>query len=378
MMRVGVDLLSYTGTHGGTETYIRQVLPRIAALLPGVEFVGIVNATGRERIATWFPGTLRSLPISGENRPIWAAAETLAVAPVVRRLGADLLWCPANVGPRWSAVPRLVTLHDVIPFEYPNSSSWIAKFVTKWIISGVARGARRVVTDSQSSADAIVRVLGIDRERITLVPLAASSPTQFEDSELAAELSGFGLGGGRPYVLSTGNRLPHKNFDGLLRAVATIPADRRPTLVITGSHGADRLQAVVDELGLAGDVVLPGWVTLPQLEALFRGAALYVCPSLAEGFGLPVLDAMQRGVPVLASDVLVLREVGGDAAAYVNTRDPVATGTKIGRIVADPLARAVMRAAGLERVVRFSWDKTAEQTATVIAELLGVQIGTGP
>lgn len=371
MSRIVVDLLYYTGKRGGTETYIRQVLPRVAALRPDVEFVGIANTTGRGRAATWFPGEVRTLPVTGENRPIWAVAETLAVGPLARRLGADLLWCPANFGPGRSAVPRLVTLHDVIPFEYPNAVSRGTQLVTIWIIRRTARGARRLLTDSEGSADAIVHLLGIGRERITPVPLAAAPPMTFADDELAAALTSFGLDGGRPYLLSTGNRLPHKNFDGLVRALATIPAERRPRLVITGSHGRDPLEAVVGELGLADDVVLPGWVTLPQLEALYRGAALYVCPSFDEGFGLPVLDAMLRGLPVLASDARVLREVGGDAAAYVDPRDPTAMGVEIDRIVSDPPARAAMRVAGLERAGEFSWERAAEQTAAVLTELIG-------
>ena len=377
MTRVAVDLLCYTGKHGGIETYVQQILPRMAALLPEVEFVGIVNTAGREKIATWFPGALRWLPISGENRPILAVTEGFVVASVARRLGADLLWCPANFGPRYSAVPRLVTLHDVIPFEYPNAVSKITQRVTNWIISGVASGARRLLTDSEGSEEAIVRVLGIEPTRITPVPLAAAPPTEFEPDELTAEVAAMGLDEGRPYVLSTGTRLPHKNFAGLLRGLAAIPEGRRPRLVITGSHGPDPLQSVVAELGLVDDVLLPGWVTLRQLEALYRGAALYVCPSLDEGFGLPVLDAMQRGVPVLASDVLVLREVGGDAAAYVDPRDPVAMGAEIERILADPDVSSEMRMRGFARVGQFSWDTAAEQTAEVVAELLGVRSGAG-
>ena len=131
----------------------------------------------------------------------------------------------------------------------------------------------------------------------------------------------------------------------------------------------------MDALGLADDVVLPGWVTLAQLEALYRGATLYVCPSFDEGFGLPVLDAMQRGLPVLASDVRVLREVGGGAAAYVDPRDPVAIGAEIDRIAGDPTLRAEMRRRGLERAREFSWDKAAKQTATVLSTLVAVGSG---
>lgn len=371
MKRVVVDLLYYTGTHGGMETYAELVLPRMAPLLPDVEFVALVNTAGREKVASWFPGPQHVVRISGHARPLLALAETVVVAPAARRLGADLLWCPGNLGPRWSAVPRVVTLHDVIPFEYPNALSVITQAVTRWLLRGAAGGARRVLTDSAGSAEAIVRLLGIPDDRITPVPLAAAAPPDFPAADLAAELAQMGLDDGRPYVLSTGNRLPHKNFDGLLRGVAAIPAARRPRVVVTGSHGADPLRPVVAELGLGDDAVLPGWVTRRRLEALYRGAALYVCPSLDEGFGLPVLDAMHRGVPVLASDVLVLREVGGDAAHYVDPRDPSAIGAEIERIVGDPDLRTAMRTRGTARAGEFSWERAAEQTAAVVSDLLG-------
>lgn len=378
MKRVVVDLLYYTGTHGGMETYAELVLPRMAPLLPDVEFVALVNTAGREKVASWFPGEQRPVRISGHARPLLALAETLVVGLAARRLGADLLWCPANLGPRWSPVPRVVTLHDVIPFEYPNALSRITQAVTRWLLTGASRGARRVLTDSAGSAEAIVRVIGIPRDRITPVPLASAAPPEYAAADLAAEIEDMGLDDGRPFVLSTGNRLPHKNFDGLVRGLATIPKERRPRLVVTGSHDADPLEPLVAELGLADDVVLPGWVTRRRLEALYRGAALYVCPSFDEGFGLPVLDAMRRGVPVLASDVLVLREVGGDAARYVDPRDPSAIGAEIERIVGDPDLGATMRAQGTVRVGQFSWERAAEQTAEVLSGLLGDRSGGHP
>ncbi len=367
--RVVVDLLYFTGRRGGTETYAQQVLPRLAALGPDLELVALANTSGRRAISSWFPGAVRTLPIDGHNRPVWAAAETLAVAPVLSGLHADLVWCPANFGPGWGRVPRVVTVHDVISFDFPSPDAQrVTQWVTTAIIARAARGANRLITDSEASADAIVRVLGVGRERITATPLASRAPTPVDDP--AGERSGLGLDTGRPYVLSTGNRLPHKNFDGLLRALAAIPADRRPLLVLTGSHGPDPLRALVAELGLAADVLLLGWVTVAQLEALFLGAAAYVCPSLAEGFGLPVLDAMTRGCPVLAADLPVLREVGGAAARYADATRPEQLAAAITALVEDPDARARLRIEGMARAAEFSWDRTAEQTVAVFRDAL--------
>lgn len=369
--RVVVDLLYYTGRRGGTETYIRQVLPRIARLEPGLQFVALTNTAGRASVEEWFPGELRTLPISGHNRPVWALAESFVVAPVVARLKADLVWSPANFGPGSGRVRRLVTVHDVIAFDFANpQASRLTQQITATIIRRAARGAAHVLTDSDDSAASIVRVLGIPLERITPTPLAGGTPRPVGD--VARHLGELGVPSDRPYVLSTGNRMPHKNFGGLIRALAEVPASSRPRVVITGSHGPDPLRGLVAELGLADDVRLLGWVTADQLEALYAGAAAYACPSLAEGFGLPVLDAMLRGCPVLANDLPVLREVGGEAARYADAQSPRGFATALAELVGDEAARRELAEAGRARAMTFSWDRTAEQTAEVLRGLAPV------
>jgi glycosyltransferase involved in cell wall biosynthesis len=364
-VRVAVDLLYLTGKRGGTETYARQLLPRMAALLPEVELVGLTNTLGREAVERWFPGRLHTLPLSGDNRPVWAAAETFAVDRVAARGRADLVWCPANFGPRARRVPTLVTVHDVIAWDFPNPEvSRVTQAVTSGIIGRAARSATRLLTGSEDAREAITRVLGVPASRITVVPHGSADPRPGVD--VATEVDGLGLADGRPLVLSTGNRMPHKNFDGLLRALALIPAERRPRLVVTGSHGDDPLAPLVEELGLAADVVLLGWVTADQLEALYQSATLYVCPSLAEGFGLPVIDAMKRGTPVLVADIGALREVGGDAARYASPTDPAAMAAGIEALLADPAERERLRQAGLARSAQFTWDRSAELTAEAV------------
>ena len=369
--RIAVDLLYFTGRRGGTETYIRQVLTRIAVLDPELELVGLTNTTGRELVREWFPGELRTVPVSGQNRPVWALAEVTRVDALARRCRADLLWCPANFGPVRGRVPRLVTLHDMIAFDFPNPEvSLVTRVITSAIIRGTARGARALLTDSEDAAESILRHIDIARSRITHTPLAASTPRPVDHQTALDELRVLGVPSDRPFLLATGNRLPHKNFAGLLRAVARIDPSVRPQVVITGSHGQDPLSEVVEDLGLSSDVHLLGWVTESQLEALYGRAALYVCPSLAEGFGLPVLDAMARGVPVLANDIAVLREVGASAAAYADATSPPALASAITRLIGDESGRATMREAGFDRAALFSWDRTAELTLAVLHDLL--------
>lgn len=367
--RVAVDLLYFTGRRGGTETYVRELAPRMARLLPDVELVALTNTTAAASVATWFPGPTQTIPVDGENRAVWALAETVLVERAARSAGADALWCPANFGPRARRLPALVSVHDVIAEEFPNPEvSAVTRAVTRWLVRRAARSATQVVTVSEDSRAAVTRALGVPAERIHVAPNGTSAPVPVADP--AALLEGLGVVGARPVVLSTGNRMPHKNFPFLLRALAALPAATRPLLVLTGSHGDDPLAPLVRELGLDDDVRLLGWVQRTELEALYGRADVYVCPSLVEGFGLPVVDAMLRGCPVLAADVGALREVGGDAARYADPRDVAAFAAALAGLLADAPARAVLRERGLARAADFSWDRAAEVTADALTRVL--------
>ncbi|MCF4119692.1 glycosyltransferase family 4 protein [Antribacter sp. KLBMP9083] len=367
--KVVVDLLFVSGERGGMETYARELLPRTAGHLPDVDLVALTSTTGKDEVAGWFPGEVHALALDADSRALWAAAEVLAVERRARRAGADLLWCPANFGPAGRRVATLVTVHDVTMLELPNRDlHQAAQAVTSWLVRRAARGATRILTVSEDAARGISRALDVPADRIDVVPNGAQEVRPGIDVEAA--LAGLPPISGRPVVLSTGNRMPHKNFDGLLRALAAIPPGQRPTTVVTGSRRDVHLREQVRQLGLEDDVVLLGWVTQDQLEALFASATVYVCPSLAEGFGLPVADAMKRGVPVLANDIPVLREVGGTAARYADATDPAALAKALVSIVADPAERELMSAAGRARATLFTWDASAERTARVLARTL--------
>ena len=356
-----VDLLYFTGKRGGTETYLRQVVTRLPNLMPGVRFHAVTNRVGDERVRGFFPGDVTCVRAVGEDVIAWPLGEVFAVQRVAARVGASAVWCPANVGPQRGKVPVVLTLHDVIYHSARSRGIAGAKRrVVARLIAGTARSAAAVMTDSEAAADEIVRYIQLDREAIDVVLLGAEPPTPVAVSDNALE--GLGMVSGRPVLLSTGNRMPHKNFDGLLRAIAAMPARMRPLTVITGSHGEDPLKRIVDELGLADDVLLLGWVTKEQLEALYQVASVYACPSLVEGFGLPVIDAMSRGCVVVANDVAVLREVGGDAARYADATSPTDFAAEITAALADE-QRAERVGRGRSYAAEFTWDRTAAHVA---------------
>ncbi len=363
-----IDLLSYTGDRGGTETYAREVVTRLPQYLPDTPLIALVGRTGFERVADFFPGTVERERIVGGDRISWALGETLRTTRVARKVGAGAIWCPANFGPITSRVPRVTTVHDVT--YHLQGGSIVSRVVaraTAALMSRTARTSTAVITGSRAAEETIVEHIGIPRAIIDVIPHGTRPPSVVSDPD--AVVARLGVPAGRQIVLSTGNHLPHKNFEGLVAALAAIPADRRPLLVVTGGNEHSPVRALVTQRGLDDDVLFPGWVSSEQLEALYAVADLYVCPSLSEGFGLPVIDAQIRGCIVLANDIPVLREVGGDAARYVDATDPAAFGRAILDALADPGADE-RRIAGREHAATFTWDASAKRTAEVISRVL--------
>lgn len=378
-----VDLLFYTGKKGGMESYVREVYSRLRTDDPQLRFIGLASRELAATGASWFPGEVLDSGISGEDRVAWARGELFAVDRAARRAGAALVHAPANFGPALPRVPVVVTVHDLLAFRHPEYVPGAYARIVKAMVRRVVRVATRVLTISEATRDDLVRLLGASAARIDVVPLAGSA----DAGEPAGAESATGAGptaGARPapgatrrpdLLLSVGNRMPHKNVDTLLSALALIDEAARPSLVITGSHGDDPLAPVVARLGLERWVRLQGWLEPAELERLYGEATALVFPTLFEGFGLPTLEAMARGCPVICSDLPVMREVAGDAAVYVDPRDARSIAAAIESVLGDPHERERMSRAGLVRAAEFSWTRTAEGTR---AGLLRALSGPSP
>jgi glycosyltransferase involved in cell wall biosynthesis len=348
--RILVDLLFYSGTKGGMESYARRLYSRMP---PTFEFIGLASSELAATDYSWFPGEVVDSGLKGENRRAWATGELTAVARRARRLGADLIHSPANIGPWTSRVPLVLTVHDLLPFRHPEFVPGPYAPVLRALVRGAARNARRILTVSSSSKADIVSILGRSDDDIDVVPLAGadSAPTNRPAHDRRS-----------PFLLSVGNRLPHKNFESLIRAMSLIPAPTRPRLIITGSHRSDPLGPQIHHLGLEDWVELRGWVPTGELESLYARATAVVVPTLFEGFGLPVLEAMEHSCPVICSDIPPLREVAGRNAAYFDPTQPESIARAITKSIASPGLLDSLAAAGRERSANFSWAQTAAGT----------------
>jgi alpha-1,3-rhamnosyl/mannosyltransferase len=356
-----VDLLFYTGNKGGIETYVRELYRELGQVASAWRFVGLASREVFAGDHTWFPGDMVNSGISGDirglNRVRWSLGELFGVSRWAKRLGADLIHCPSMLGPIRSTVPTVVTMHDLLYWTHPEHmpSSVMVK-PAQWMELGAARNASQLITDSAASARDIVHYLKYDERNLHVVPLAG---TRRPDAAIERSDSPDNL------ILATGNRLGHKNWAALIRALPLVDEVIRPRLVITGSKGDDPLKAVVLETGMHDWVDLRGWVTPEELDGLYSRAAAMAVPSLHDGFCLPALEAMLVGLPVLLSDIPVYREVGGDAALYFDPLDLDSIAAVMRVVATNPGRMARASQAGVDRAATFSWGQAARQTMDV-------------
>ena len=364
-MRVGLDLLYLLpGETGGRETYVRELVPAMLARDPGLEFVAFAGRGAGPALAGTFGERVRivTLPATARSRLSWALGELALVPVAARRAGVELVHAPANFAPPWGPFRRVVTIHDLQYRALPELLSPLARAGTGVMIRLAARGAQRVIVESRVAADELVAGLGVAPERIDVIPAGAgSSPT---GERLApGELRSRHDLGERAVVLCPASNLPHKNLPALVAALALLDRGARPVLVLCGrGTDAPALRERARATGVEADFRGLGSVTAAELEGLYALAGCVALPTLYEGFGLPVLEAMARGVPVVCSDLPVLHEVAGPAAVYFDPRAPADIAAAIGRVLGDGALVATLRDAGQTRAAGFSWAAAAEAT----------------
>lgn len=292
------------------------------------------------------------------------------------RQRVDLLHCPFYTMPMFCPVPAVVTVHDITFDLHPEWYTRRARFAFGRFAASSARRARHVLTVSECSRRDIIRTYGVRPDRVTAVPLApASEFAPVSDPErLAAVKSRYGLDG--PYVLHVGSITPRRNIDRLLDAFAGVRREARDTkLLIAGSveSPSPPVDVAVRRRGLGDVVRVAGYVDAGDLPALYSGATVVAYPSLYEGFGLPVLEAMACGAPVLASSTSCFPEVIGDAGLMVDPEDTDAIAKGLLDLISDGGLREHFSRAGIEHAARFTWERTARGTLEVYRRVLGME-----
>jgi glycosyltransferase involved in cell wall biosynthesis len=282
-------------------------------------------------------------------------AEQTLFPRAARRARVDLLHNTLNTAPAFPGVPQVTTIHDVVYKRFPETAGRLNLGVAL-LVPLAARRSNVILTDSQASRQDIIEFLGVEPARIAVAPLGPGL-SEPDEPLPAAELRERLDLGKAPIVLTVAAKRPHKNLERLLDAFRRVETDA--VLVVPGFETS--FEAELRQQG-GERVRFLGWVDDRALDGLYRAATCFVLPSLAEGFGLPVLEAMARGTPVACSDISALREVAADAALYFDPLDAASIGNALEQCLEDAELRARLSAAGLERSRPFTWSRTAEQT----------------
>jgi glycosyltransferase involved in cell wall biosynthesis len=365
-MHVLVNALFLDPPMGGIETYLRELCRSLVVRDDAPRLTVLLNPEGHAKLAAedWAAGAeLIRAPRLG-RRGLRAVNELAAVGAVADRRGADVVHSLAMTGPLASRAARVVTIPDTVWITHPGDAPTYRMW--RLVVPRVARRADRVIAISHAAGVDLRRELGVPEAKIDVVPLgfgtASSTATPTPDGALRRKL---GLGPG-PIVLNVGQKRPHRNLERLVSAMvavrATVPDAQ---LVLPGPpypEGEEALRALARREGLHGAVTVPGFLDADDLEGLYAHAAAFVLPSLVEGFGLPVLEAMSRGLPVACTRDSAPGEVAGDAGLALDPTsvDSIAQATTA--LLTDGALHARLAAAGRERATSFSWARCAAET----------------
>lgn len=386
-MRVGVDATIWANRRGYGR-FARNAVGRLVELDPDTAYVLLIDeesARGAE-----LPAGAETLRVGLSRKPSEAASadsyrppgDLLRLGAAVSRARFDAFLFPSvyTYFPSIGA-PTVVGLHDVITDDFPELTLPSRRARTFWQAKqrlAIAR-ARKLFTVSESARSEISARLRIPAEKLAVVPEAPDAVfTPRPRADVDRALDEIGLPAGQAFLLYAGGISPHKNIETLLEAYAVVrgaAGDGPPKLVVVGALDGDAylsaagsVRARVAALGLGSDVVLPGYVSDEALACLYSGAAVVALPSLAEGFGLPAVEAAACGAPVVLSDIPAHRETLGDAALFFPPRDAAVLAERIQHLLASDMLRRSLAERGRERVSAYTWDAAAAALRTLVHE----------
>jgi glycosyltransferase involved in cell wall biosynthesis len=319
---------------------------------------------------------LRISRLPTHRPPLRILWEQVAQPWAMRDAGVDLIHEPAFVGPQASNHPYVVTVHDLSFLLYPQGFRALNRIYLQIFTRLSVRRAQRVIAVSESTKRDLVRCYDIPPGKVDVIYNGKNAAFQ----PLAAdEIAEFRADQGLPerFILFVGTLEPRKNVARLIEAYAQLPGNRPPLMLIGGRGWLyDDIYARVENLNLSDEVHFVGYVLAEDLPLWYNAASLFVYPSLYEGFGLPPLEAMACGTPVVTSTASSLPEVVGDAGLLVDPTSTEELAQEMGRVLADAGLREKMRWAGLARARDYSWQATAQHTVSTYRRALAIEGGS--
>ncbi len=348
----------------GIATYATNLIPHLNKLAPTLLIA--------DQATSWFPQTASypRYPIPANLSPAQGSKGHLRrllwtqfpVPQIYQKLKAKLFFSPVPEAPLYSKCRSLVMVHDVIPLRFPNRFSPLTPYY-RYYIPQVLAQAKHVICNSHATAKDITQFFAIPAAKITPIHLAYDSKHFQPPSPSSKDRVD------TPYFIYIGRHDPHKNLQRLVSAFAKMPNCRDYELWLAGatdSRYTPQLQQQAADLGIAEQLKILEYVSYAQLPQLLQQATAMVFPSLWEGFGIPILEAMACGTPVITSNISSLPEVAGDAAILVNPYRVEEITAAMHQVASDSKMRSQLREAGLKRASEFSWLKTGQETADVL------------
>ena len=375
-MRICIDMSPAVHQRGGIGRYAREIAAALRRIDPDGEYVGLCDrgAYGRGEA---LPGGM-ALATHGLVDRAWrlySLESHILSRPADGRLpAADLFHATDNVLPRVAGMRTVMTLHDLAFHIYPQTHQRLNRWYLRVAMPRMLRSADAVIAVSHATAQDAVRLYGVEEERLRVIHEGVEArfrPAGADD--VARVRAAYGLP--ERYLLHVGTIEPRKNLLALLEAYRMLRSQGVDCpLVLVGRRGwlSESFFAARREAGLERHVRVLGAVADGDLVALYSGAAAFVFPSLYEGFGLPVLEAMACGAPVVCADNSSLPEVAGDAALLVPATDAAGLAAAVRRVLDDDVLRQDLCAKGRRRAAGFTWERAAYETLRLYRDLLGL------
>lgn len=344
----------------GVQRYAIEMVSSLANLQSHYQFV-VVAPPGK--LVSDVPNIIQDkFPFGGH---LW---EQLRLPWLVKKMRADLLWCPGNTAPLITfGVPMVLSLLDAAPFSGPEWFSTQFRTYYRILMPIVGRIASKIITISKFSRNELIQYNLVGKNNSIAVVYCGIIPLKARRGELAKRMATLQ---NKKYVLSLGSRDPRKNIARLLAAWNNIPENIKDGRVLALAGKADKVFSKEEIPTIPQGVLFLGYVSDDQLFDLYSQADAFVFPSIYEGFGLPPLEAMSCGTPVLVSHVTSLPEVCGDAALYCNPYDLDDISDKLIKVLTDKSLVIELRKRGIERAKCFSWEKSARQLVDIFDEVL--------
>lgn len=374
-MKIAFDLRRIKNP--GVGRYMKCLVEAILAQEPQGDYLFILPRGGEDLIES---GNCNAEIIT-PNLNYYSIREQFQLPGILRKHKVDLLHAPHFMLPLVRPCPSVVTIHDVIGLVWKEDlESRIGRVYYRWMISAAVRLANRIITVSKFSRNEIIRCLGVNRDKIQVI-YSGISPifrqvtdnVQFENIRTKYRIE-------NEYIIYAGIYKPRKNHAALLRAFQRfLSSEGHANLVLVGplKEGEQKLRQLAEKLGISKKVIFTGFVNDSELRLLFSAAKAYACPSLYEGFGFTVLEAMACGLPVVSANETSLPEVAGDAALYANPANPEEFAKAVYDVFTNTSLRSELIEKGRMNLMRFNWANTARETLGAYHDALRVSSKTG-